>query len=270
MCLLHLTRKLSLRMSRPRIMSDALSVQGISHGFFTRQGGVSKGIYTSLNVGYGSQDTTDSVTENRKIVTDILGVRGAPLVTPYQTHSADVVVASESWTPKEAPKADGIVTNVRNLAIGVLTADCAPVLFVDPVNNVIASAHAGWRGAVGGVLENTIETMRSLGAQRRHITATVGPTIGVKNYEVGEEFYDNFMSQNESYSAFFTKNSVTSKYHFDLPTFAVHRLEKCGIKSATGIGLCTYEDESLFFSYRRNFHNSVADYGRQIASIVIN
>ncbi len=257
-------------MIRHRIESDALSVQGISHGFFTRLGGVSDGIYSSLNCGYGSGDDTENVTKNRFIVADLLGSTCKRVNTPFQTHSADVIVADGGWEREDAPKADGIVTTHANVVIGVLSADCAPVLFIDPVNRVIAATHAGWRGAVGGVLEQTIEVMRSQGAEKRHIIATVGPAISQDSYEVGDEFLAHFLSIDETYASFFQQNPVTLKQHFNLPGFAVSRLHKCGIKKVSSLPYCTYKCESLFFSYRRNCHNSVADYGRQVSSIVIN
>lgn len=257
-------------MSRRRIEADALSIQGISHGFFTRLGGVSEDVYASLNCGFGSNDETSNVSQNRSIVTEILGLPGARVNTPYQKHSPDVVITDKGWCYKEAPEADAVVTNTPNVVIGILTADCAPVLFVDNVNKVVAAAHAGWRGAIGGVLENTIESMRSLGAQRRYITAVVGPCISLKNYEVGDEFYEQFTSKTSDYSVFFQRNETTGKHHFNLSGFAVSRLEKIGIKQALSLPFCTYENESQFFSYRRNTHNSVADYGRQLSAIVIN
>ena len=257
-------------MSRRRIEDDNLSLQGVSHGFFTNRGGVSGDIYASLNCGFGSNDEASNVLQNRSIVAETLGVPGARVNTPYQTHSSDVVTTSDGWGPEAAPKADAVVTNTPNIVIGVLTADCAPVLFVDPVNKVVAAAHAGWRGAVGGVLQNTVEAMRSLGAQRRHIVAAVGPCIGVKNYEVGPEFYDQFLSIDPDYNSYFILNEETGKHHFDLRGFAVSRLEDIGVQKAIATPFCTYEDQTQFFSYRRNTHNSVADYGRQVSAIVIN
>lgn len=257
-------------MSRRRIEADALSIQGISHGFFTKLGGVSEGVYSSLNCGFGSNDEASNVSQNRSIVTEILGLPGARISTPYQKHSSDVVITDEGWCTKDAPEADAVVTNSPNVVIGILTADCAPVLFVDNVNKVVAAAHAGWRGAVGGILENTIESMRSLGAQRRHITAVVGPCIGQDNYEVGPEFHEQFRSVDADYDVFFKNHEETQNPHFNLSGFAVSRLEKIGIQKALSLPFCTYENTTQFFSYRRNTHKSVADYGRQISAIVIN
>lgn len=257
-------------MSRRRIEANELSIQGVSHGFFTRLGGISNGTYSSLNCGFGSDDEQSNVAHNRSIVADTLGLPGGCISTPYQTHSSDVVIADKDWEHIDAPKADAIVTNTPKVIIGVLSADCAPVLFVDQVNKVVAAAHAGWRGAVGGVLENTIESMRSLGAQRRHIVAVVGPCIGLDNYEVGDEFLDHFLSIDPNYNKYFQKTNGSLKHHFNLTDFALGRLKKTGIKSASTTNNCTYEDESHFFSFRRNGHNSVADYGRQISAIVIN
>ena len=257
-------------MSRQRIEVNALSVQGISHGFFTRKGGVSSNLYGSLNCGFGSGDEFYNVKQNRDIVSEVLGSLEAPLITPYQHHSSDVIVATEPWSPDQAPKGDAIVTNRDNLAIGVLTADCAPVLLIDPVKRIVGAAHAGWRGAFAGVLENTVDAMTSLGAQKGQIVATIGPALSVANFEVGLEFYQQFIEQDATFDRFFTLNETSQKYHFDLVQFATAKLRKTGIALVESLPHCTYENESLFFSYRRNTHQSLPDYGRQISAIVIN
>ena len=257
-------------MSPQRIEVNALSVQGISHGFFTRKGGVSSHLYSTLNCGFGSGDEFYNVQQNRDIVSGILGSLDAPLITPYQHHSTDVIIAREPWSPDKAPKGDAIVTNLNNLAIGVLTADCAPVLFVDPVKRVVGAAHAGWRGAFAGILENTVEAMTSLGAKRDQIVATIGPALSVANFEVGPEFYQQFLEQDAKFERFFTLNEVSKKFHFDLVEFATEKLKKTGLALVESLPHCTYANESLFFSYRRNTHQSLPDYGRQISAIVIN
>ncbi len=257
-------------MSHQRIEVNSLSVQGISHGFFTRKGGVSSHLYGSLNCGFGSGDEFYNVKQNRDIVSSVLGTLDAPLITPYQHHSADVIVATQDWSPDKAPKGDAIVTNRENLAIGVLTADCAPVLFIEPVKRIVAAAHAGWRGAFAGVLENTVEAMVNLGARKDQIVATIGPALSVANFEVGPEFYQQFIERDAKFERFFTLNETSKKYHFNLVEFAAAKLNKTGIALVESLPHCTYENESLFFSYRRNTHQSLPDYGRQISAIVIN
>lgn len=255
-------------------------LEGIRHGFYTRVGGVSTGVYSSLNCGFGSDDERANVAENRRLIAHDLfdgelieSVNSSPsplIMTPYQHHSADAVIVNGPWQPADAPKADAVVTNKPGLVIGILTADCAPVLFADPVAHVVGAAHAGWRGAVGGVLEATIEAMEQLGAVRERLTAVVGPTISLENYEVGPEFKADFLSKNPEYSAFFSELAAGERPHFDLPNFAKHRLIAAGIGTADAISHCTYGDESLFFSYRRNCHQNIADYGRHISAIGLN
>jgi len=257
-------------MTRNRFECNALSLQGFSHGFFTRNGGVSSEAYGSLNCGFGSGDDKYNVEKNRDIVTQTLGALDASIITPHQHHSADVIIATETWEPDTAPKGDAIVTQTNNLIIGVLTADCAPILFIDPKQKIIAAAHAGWRGAFGGILENTIDAMRSLGAKKRDIIASVGPALGVKKFEVGPEFYQQFIDQDPKFETFFSQNETSKKHHFDMGKFITWKLKKAGIDQASSSSHCTYENESLFFSYRRNTHLSMEDYGRQISAIVIN
>lgn len=244
-----------------------LKNNGINHAFFTREGGVSTGIYASLNVGQGSDDITENVLQNRTIVADYMGVALPNLLTVYQVHSSLAIVANEPFSG-EKPKADALVTNKPNLALGILTADCGPVLFADHNAGVIGAAHAGWRGALGGIIENTIATMETLGAERRNIIAALGPCIGPKNYEVSEEFRQTFLNEDSTFDHFFHQTNKTDHYLFNLWAFIHHRLQQAGVK-ADGLDLCTYEDEKRFFSYRRKTHRNEADYGRQISVIML-
>ncbi|KAB2733715.1 peptidoglycan editing factor PgeF [Brucella intermedia] len=239
----------------------------IAHGFFTRKGGVSDGIYTGLNVGSGSNDVPEKVAENRRRVAESLGVAPDHLMTVHQVHSPDVLLVTEPFgSPR--PKADAMVTNVPGIAIGALSADCGPVLFADHEAGIIGSAHAGWRGAFGGVLENTIEAMIGLGAKRENIVAVLGPTIGPDNYEVGPEFYAEFIGRDPAYTAYFRPSDKAGHKLFDLWTFITDRLTKAGVQ-AESLRQCTYADEDQFYSYRRTTHRNEPDYGRQIAAIAI-
>ncbi len=239
----------------------------IVHGFFTRKGGVSQGIYKGLNVGAGSNDEPEKVTENRRRVAETLGVAPDHLMSVHQVHSPDVVHVTAPFTG-ERPKADAMVTNVPGLAIGALSADCGPVLFADHQAGVIGSAHAGWRGALTGVLENTIDAMIGLGAKRENIVAVLGPTIGPDNYEVGPEFYSAFLERNPAYTAYFQPSDKPEHKLFDLWTFITDRLSAAGVK-AEALRACTYADGEQFYSYRRTTHRKEPDYGRQIAAIAI-
>lgn len=239
----------------------------ITHGFFNRVGGVSDGIYKGLNVGSGSHDDPEHVQENRDLVATYLGVKPDHLVTVHQVHSADVVIVTEPLTSPR-PKADALVTNVPGLAIGALTADCGPILFADHQAKIIGAAHAGWRGALNGILENTIEAMTELGAERENIVAVLGPCIGPKNYEVGAEFRDQFIQKKQTYSQYFILSNQSGHYMFDLWQFILDRLKLAGVQTYN-LAQCTYADEQLFFSYRRTTHRGEPDYGRQIAAIAI-
>jgi len=239
----------------------------ITHGFFTRRGGISTGIYDSLNIGPSSDDNAQNVRANRKAIVQHLGLADDDLLTTWQHHSADVVIATENWLDNR-PKADGIVTATPNLPIGVVTADCGPVLFYDRQSNIIGATHAGWRGATGGVLETTVEKMLELGANRDHIHATLGPTISAKNYEVGPEFVENLNSLNAANERYLSPSSNSGHAFFDLPNYILDRLKSLGIQ-ASWTGQCTYADETRFFSYRRMTHKGEADYGRQISAITI-
>lgn len=241
--------------------------KGIVHGFFTRQGGVSEGIYRGLNIGAGSHDEPHNVAENRRRVAESMGVTPENLLTVYQVHSADVVTVTEPFQG-ERPRADAMVTNVPGIALGALSADCGPVLFADMEARIIGAAHAGWRGAIDGVLENTVEAMITLGAERSRIVAVLGPTIGPENYEIGPEFFDQFVARDASYVRYFRPSAKEDHYLFDLWSFILDRLKASGVK-ADAVRQCTYADEARFFSYRRATHRNEPDYGRQISAIAI-
>jgi YfiH family protein len=252
------------------IVSDLLKPERtIGHGFFTRLGGVSEGLYESLNCGLGSHDKKEKVHENRSRVTAKLGNGLSGPLTVYQIHSSRAVVANKVWAPDQAPEADAIVTATRGLAIGVLTADCTPILFCDSEAGVIGAAHAGWRGAKTGIIDGVIETMEKLGAAKERICAAVGPAISQKSYEVGPEFAASFLQADMNNRQFFLRLGTDDRPHFDLPGYCTQRLRDAGVTQIDSLGLCTYENESLFFSYRRSVHRGEADYGRQISAIVL-
>lgn len=244
------------------LTSDLLSPT--RHGFFTRRGGASSGVFAGLNCGFGSSDQREAVAVNRARVADAMEVDSDGLVGVHQVHSADVVTVSAPLGG--AIKADAMVTAVPGLALSILTADCQPVLFADPEAGVIGAAHAGWRGALDGVLEATLDAMEALGATRAHIRAVIGPTISQRAYEVGPEFLDDFMLENPDNARFFA-NGTGDRMLFDLPGFGLHRLRRAGIGEAEWTGHCTYSDADRFFSYRRCTHEKEADYGRLISSI---
>ena len=251
------------------IQSPSLSSLGIRHGFFTRAGGVSEGIYASLNGGIGSRDAPEKVRENRARMAAALGVAPDHLVSCYQIHSPDVIIASKPWTRETAPHADAIVTKVRGLAIGVSTADCGPILFADVQAGVIGAAHSGWKGALTGVLEATVATMEQLGAARARIAAAIGPLIRQPNYEVGPEFVERFKAGDRGSEQFFKPAAREHHAMFDLPGYIRSRLERAGIASVEDLGLCTYADPARFFSYRRTTHRGEPDYGRHINAIAL-
>lgn len=243
------------------------SLTPLRHGFFTRRGGASSGIFAGLNCGPGSTDQSDSVRLNRARVAEAMGIETEALVTVHQTHSADVVTLNGTLPQTQPkPEADAMVTATPGLGLGILTADCQPVLFADPVGRVIGAAHAGWRGALSGILENTINAMVALGADRSRINAVIGPCISQEAYEVGEEFLESFLSEDPDFMRFFV-NGVGGKYQFDLVGFGLARLRDAGVADATWIGHCTYGDPARFYSYRRSVHDAQADYGRLISVI---
>jgi len=251
------------------ILASTLSQQTwLRHGFFTREGGVSEGIYAGLNVGFGSSDDRGAITENRRRVAQHLGLEGAPLNTLHQVHSATALVI-DAPLPTPAPQADALVTRTPGVIIGALAADCTPVLFADPVAKVVAAAHAGWRGAVGGVLEAAISKMETLGARRDRILAAIGPTISQLNYEVGPEFADQLLARSADNARFFARPGPDSRAHFDLPAFVAAQLARCGLAATERQAPCTYANESMLFSFRRATHRKELDYGRQISAIVM-
>jgi YfiH family protein len=245
------------------------SFPDIRHAFFTREGGVSEGIYASLNGGIGSRDAPENVRENRARMAAALGVAPAHLVTCYQIHSPNVIVATEPWTRENSPRADAIVTKMSGLAIGVSTADCGPILFADAQAHVIGAAHAGWKGALTGVLEATVAAMEKLGAARGRIRAAIGPLIRQPNYEVGPEFVDRFKAADAAYEAFFKPAARAGHAMFDLPGYIRFRLERAEIQSVEDLSLCTYADPARFFSYRRTTHLGELDYGRHVNAIAL-
>lgn len=246
---------------------DDLARSGVRHGFFTRSGGVSKGIYRGLNAGAGSNDRADHVAENRRRIAQNLGAGAGRIVTVHQVHSADALVV-EAPFGGERPQADAMATNRPGLALGILTADCGPVLFADARSRVAGAAHAGWKGALGGVLEATIEAMERLGARRENIVAVLGPVISQENYEVGPEFRERFLVAERASDAYFMPSGSGGKYQFDLQAYIVARLESAGV-SAGAVDRCTYAEEDLFYSYRRSVHRSEPDYGRQLSAIIL-
>jgi len=244
-----------------------LSDSGIAHGFFTREGGVSEGLYAGLNVGIGSNDAPDRVRENRTRVAGWFGEDLEKLASLYQIHSPDVVLV-DGPVSGERPKADAQVTATPGVILGVLTADCGPVLFADPEARVVGAAHAGWKGAFDGVLENTISAMETLGARRENIVASLGPSISQRNYEVGPEFYERFLARNADWARFFTPSDKEGHHLFNLPDLTVSRLRDAGVR-AENLDVCTYADEDRFYSYRRTTHRKEPDYGRQISAIML-
>ncbi|MEP9389516.1 peptidoglycan editing factor PgeF [Mesorhizobium sp. KR9-304] len=246
---------------------DKAAAAGIRHGYFTRMGGVSDGIYGSLNIGTGSADDQALVRENRRRAAEWMGVAPDHLLTAHQVHSPDVIVARAPF-PGERPKADAIVTDRPGIAVGASSADCGPVLFADVEARVVGAAHAGWKGAFTGVLENTIAAMESLGARRDSIIAVLGPSISAKNYEVGPEFIDRFVSADPANTRYFEASSRPGHAMFDLNRYTVDRLSAAGV-TAEALNRCTYAEEDLFYSYRRATHRSEPDYGRHISAIVL-
>jgi YfiH family protein len=244
------------------------AIPGLRHGFFTREGGVSDGIYQSLNGGIGSQDDTSHVAENRRRMAAQMGVAPTHFLTAFQIHSPDVATASEPWDTASRPRVDAIVTRTEGLAIGVTAADCGPILFVDPSARVIGAAHAGWKGALTGVLESTIAAMERLGAERAGIVAAIGPLIRQHSYEVGAEFVERFTLADAGNARFFIASSRETRAMFDLAGFIRMRLENAGVLMIDDTGIDTYSDER-FYSYRRSVHRGEPDYGRHVHAIVL-
>jgi YfiH family protein len=245
------------------------NLSGIRHAFFTREGGVSHGVYASLNGGIGSRDEPHKVAENRSRMAAALGVAAEHLVTAYQVHSADVVVVDRPWPLQERPRADALVTKSAGLALAITTADCGPVLLAEPAARVIAVAHAGWRGAAAGVIEATIRTMERCGARRRRVIAALGPMIRQASYEVGPDFIATLQAQSAANASFFAPAARPEHALFDLPRFIITRLAAAGVEQIEDLGRCTYSDPARFFSYRRATHCGESDYGRHISAIAL-
>jgi polyphenol oxidase len=245
------------------------SLPGIRHGFFTRRGGVSDGVYESLNGGVGSRDAAERVAENRARMATALGVQPDNFLTAYQIHSPDVVTVDRPWGPDARPRADALVTRTPGIAIGVSTADCGPILFADADARVIGAAHAGWRGALMGVIEATIAAMEAIGADRTNIVAAAGPMIRQPNYEVGPEFVERFNTENAANARFFTPSVKSSHAMFDLAGYIAARLSAAGIRRIEDIDRCTYADADTFYSYRRSVRRDEPDYGRHINAIAL-
>jgi len=248
------------------IQSEKLSDLAVSHGFFTREGGVSTGIYQGLNVGLGSNDDRTDVIENRSRVAAHFGKETNHLISPHQIHSSDVIEVRKPWEEDYRPKVDALITRNPDVVIGILTADCGPVLFADQENGVVGAAHAGWKGATGGVLDNTVSAMETIGAERENIVAILGPTISQENYEVGPEFVERLIDIHPDNRDYLIPSKTPDHAMFDLPAYVIARLTIAGVK-AFWTEDCTYADEERFFSYRRTTHREENDYGRQISAI---
>ncbi|MBB4198503.1 polyphenol oxidase [Rhodoblastus sphagnicola] len=254
-------------MTLEAIGSQALA--GVSHGFFTRKGGVSQGIYATLNGGVGSRDAPEAVAENRARMAGFLGVAPENFLVPYQIHSADALAVSAPWPPEARPRCDGLVTNTPGLGLGVTGADCGVLLMADTKAGVIGAAHSGWKGALAGMVEALVAAMEVLGARRADISGALGPTIGPRSYEVGPEFFEQFIAKNADYARFFTASAQAGHFMFDLPGLIEFRAEATGIGRFENLRLDTYADEERFFSYRRTTHRKEPDYGRLVAGIAL-
>jgi YfiH family protein len=249
--------------------AELKSIGGIRHGYFTRRGGHSTGHFSSLNCGYGSGDDRDIVARNREGAAEMLGVRADRLLTVYQTHSDRVVAVEQVWRPENAGMADAMVTDLPGIGLGVLTADCAPVLLASRDGRVIGSAHAGWKGALGGITDTTVAAMEKLGARRADIVALIGPAISRRAYEVGPEFRARFLAEGSDNEQWFASSARNGHFMFDLPGYVEARLKRAGVGTAVNLGHCTYCDEANFFSYRRAMHRDEKQYGRLLSAIAI-
>jgi YfiH family protein len=250
------------------IRAPALDLAGVRHAFFTREGGVSEGVYASLNGGVGSSDASERVAENRARMAAALGVGPDRFLVPFQVHSADVVTLSSPWAPSERPRCDGIVTATAGLALGVTGADCGMILFADPHARVVGAAHAGWKGARDGVIEATVAAMTALGASPAAVTAVLGPSIAQASYEVGPEFVQAFTDDPEA-PRYFRASRNEARSMFDLHGYIACRAARAGVRTFIDLALDTYADEMRFFSYRRKTHRGEADYGRLVSAITL-
>lgn len=250
-------------------LSALNEVNRIRHAFFTREGGVSEGIYASLNCGPGSNDAPANVAENRRRAMAMVDLPDHALISVYQVHSPEVVQVDGPWAEGARPQADAMVTTVPGLALGILTADCAPVLLADRQGKVVGAAHAGWKGAVGGVIDNTLDKMVALGAKRKNIVAAIGPCIGQRSYEVGPDFPAPFLAEEPLNRDFFAPSRREGHYLFDLPGYVSRKLSRLGISEVTRVPADTCRDEARFFSYRRTTLRKEPDYGRQLSIIML-
>jgi polyphenol oxidase len=249
------------------LRAETLALPGIEHGFFGRDGGLSQGLYASLNCGPGSKDDPAAVTENRRRVMAALGAER--LVSLAQIHSPMVYTVGANWDAARHPEGDGMVTATPGIALGILTADCAPVLFADPKARVVGAAHAGWKGALGGVLEATLGAMEQAGAARKDITAAIGPCISQESYEVGADFRARFALADPDNQRFFTPANRADHYQFALEGYIAARLAAAGIRATLPLSTCTYPVENGYFSFRRTTHRGELDYGREISAILL-
>ncbi|GAA5097523.1 peptidoglycan editing factor PgeF [Bartonella acomydis] len=253
----------------PPILAKALSsLHGIKHGFFTRQESVSKGHSQSLHIDQNLENSPEQIAQNRILIADYFAVKVQNFVTVNQIHSSDVIVVDQDFID-EPPKADALVTTTAGLIIGILTADCGPILFADPQAGVIAAAHAGWRGSLKGIVEKTITVMEKQGAKRQSITAVLGPCIGPCHYEVTDEFYNQFIDCHSKFQKYFSRTDKINHFHFNLWAFILDQLKEASV-NASCLELCTYQDEQRFFSYRRAIHRNEPDDGRQFSAIMLN
>lgn len=252
------------------LQTDLLNSSEIAHGFFGRNGGVSTGIFASLNCGPGSGDDRTHVVENRRrALAELTNAADSQLLTLHQIHSAKALRVTGPWQIGEGPQADAMATNIPGLALGILTADCAPVMLADAEAGVIGAAHAGWKGALSGVVDSVISEMEGLGAQHSRIAAAIGPCIGQQNYEVGEEFVATFEQTDKTNARWFVPSVRPGRFRFDLPGFVEWRVQAAGVSNVARIGHCTYAEKEDFFSYRRATHRLEKDYGRQLSGIFL-
>ena len=253
----------------PALTAANLALPGVRHAFFTRQGGVSDGVYASLNGGVGSKDAPEKVAENRARMAAHLGVGRERLLVPYQIHSADALIVSTPWAADARPRCDGLVTREKNLALGVTGADCGMLLFADAEAEVIGACHAGWKGALTGMIDATVSAMEKLGAKRARIHVALGPAIGATSYEVGPEFLARFVETDSSYAQFFSPSTRADHAMFNLPGFISARIAALDVASFENLGVDTYADEARCFSYRRSVHRNDPDYGRLVSAITL-
>ena len=247
----------------------APGLDGVAHAFFTRQGGVSTGVYASLNGGVGSSDAPDAVAENRRRMAARLGVEATHFLVPFQIHSAEAVVVSTPWAADARPRCDGLVTATPGLGLGVTGADCGVLLFADSKAGVIGACHAGWKGALSGIVESTVAGMTGLGASRGDIRAALGPTIRQDSYEVGPEFVAQFTAVDAGFARYFVDSDRAGYARFDLPGFIARRIGEAGVGAFEDLALDTYSDEARFYSYRRATHRKEPDHGRLVAGIAL-